>query len=50
MLKKEGIHVDAARMANEDYDYYKNFYTYAYNPPSIRERAPYGYTAEQWRR
>jgi hypothetical protein len=48
VLKKEGISTHDEHMVNEDYDYYKNFYSYAYNPPSIRERAPYGYTAEQW--
>jgi len=48
VLKKEGISTDTAHMSNEDYDYYKNFYSYAYNPPVIRERAPYGYTQEQW--
>ncbi|MDE1865451.1 MAG: hypothetical protein KGH94_02320 [Candidatus Micrarchaeota archaeon] len=50
VLKKEGINTDTNHMAIEDYDYYKNFYSYAYNPPTIRERAPYGYTQEQWQR
>ena len=35
-------------MVNEDYDYYKNFYSYAYNPPSDKGEGPYGYTPEQW--
>jgi hypothetical protein len=48
VLSKEGISTDTNHMLNEDYDYYKNFYSYAYNPPTIRERAPYGYTQEQW--
>lgn len=47
-LAKQGVHVDQSSMKEEDYDYYKNFYSYAYNPPSIRERAPYGYTKEEW--
>jgi len=50
VLKKEGITTDTNHMVNEDYDYYKNFYSYAYNPPTIRERAPYGYTPEQWQK
>ncbi len=50
VLKKEGISTDPAHMAHEDYDYYKNFYSYAYNPPTIRERAPYGYSQEQWQK
>lgn len=49
VLSKEGIHINRSNMVNEDYNYYKNFYSYAYNPPSIRETAPYGYTMEQWR-
>jgi hypothetical protein len=50
VLQKEGITTDRAHTVNEDYDYYKNFYSYAYNPPAIRERAPYGYTMEQWQK
>jgi hypothetical protein len=51
VLKKEGVSTDEpVTAANEDYDYYKEFYTYAYSPPSIRERAPYGYTQEQWQK
>jgi hypothetical protein len=50
VLKKEGISTDPAHLIDEDYDYYKNFYSYAYNPPTIRERAPYGYTPEQWQK
>jgi len=49
-LAKQGIHVDEKNTKLEDYDYYKNFYTYAYNPPSIRERAPYAYTKEEWQK
>lgn len=47
-LEKQGVHVDANSMVDEDYDYYKNLYTYAYMPPSIRETTPYGYTKEEW--
>ncbi|MCL4404501.1 hypothetical protein M1583_00735, partial [Candidatus Marsarchaeota archaeon] len=32
------------------YDYYKNFYSYAFNPPAIREHAPYGYTIQEWKK
>ncbi len=49
-LESEGIHVDRQHMVNEDYDYYKNFYSYAFNPPAIREHPPYGYTLEEWRK
>ena len=49
-LAQQGIHVQDSRTEEKDYDYYKNFYSYAYNPPSIRERAPYGYTKEEWQK
>lgn len=49
-LGKEGVHVDIANAAERDYDYYKEFYNYAFNPKVIREHAPYGYTEEQWKR
>ncbi|MEM3841311.1 MAG: hypothetical protein QXN59_01280 [Candidatus Micrarchaeaceae archaeon] len=49
-LAKEGVHIDRAKMHEEDYDYYKELYTYAYSPKSIREHPPYGYTQEQWKK
>ena len=51
VLGKEGIRTDKqVDVVDEDYDYYKNFYAYAYAPSLIRESIPYGYTAEQWRK
>jgi hypothetical protein len=47
-LSKQGVNVKSENTVLEDYDYYKDLYSYAYNPPSIRERAPYGYTKEEW--
>lgn len=47
-LVKQGINVDPKETVEKDYDYYKDFYSYAYNPKVIRERAPYGYTKEEW--
>lgn len=49
-LAKEGINVDKSAIAERDYDYYKEFYSYAFNPKVIRERPPYGYTLTQWRK
>ena len=49
-LNSEGVHVSAANAVKEDYDYYKNFYSYAFSPPAIREHAPYGYTLQEWRK
>lgn len=49
-LENEGVKVSREHMANGDYDYYKNFYSYAFNSPSIREHAPYGYTLQEWKK
>lgn len=48
-LLKQGVNVGPDNTKVEDYDYYKELYSYAYNPPSIRERAPYGYTMVEWK-
>ena len=49
-LKKEGVHVSKGNnMQLEDYDYYANFYSYAYNPKRIREHAPYGWDMNKWK-
>lgn len=47
ILVKEGVHTDPESTTKSDYDY-KEFYSYAYNPPTIKENPPYGYTMEEW--
>ena len=49
-LAQEGVHADQGGVKNEDYDYYKHFYSYAYSSPSIRKSAPYSYTLDEWKR
>ena len=51
-LANEGVHVSASPedTVEADYDYFKEHYSYAYFPPSIRESPPYGYTREEWKR
>ena len=49
-LTKQGVNVDPNGIQDEDYDYYNNFYSYAYNPSTIRERPPYGYSMEEWKK
>ncbi len=49
-LAKEGVAIAPAEMKERDVDYYKEHYSYHYNPPSIREHPPYGYTLEEWRK
>jgi len=47
-LAREGV---AALNAEEhDYDYYKDFYSYAFSPPKIRDRPPYGYDEKTWQK
>ncbi len=50
VLAKEGVTIDPARISERDYDYVKEFYSYAYFSPKIREHPPYGYTKEEWER
>lgn len=51
-LKAEGVTVstDPANIEEADYDYYKELYSYAYFPPSIREAPPYGWSKELWKK
>lgn len=49
-LGAEGINVDQAAIDDHDYDYYANYYSKTFNPASIREHAPYGYTLREWRK
>jgi hypothetical protein len=49
-LAKEGVHVDINSAKEEDFDYTKEFYSYAFNPARIREHPPYGYTMEEWKK
>jgi len=49
-LAKEGVHFDKSQIDDQPYDYYKDFYSYAFNPPSIREHVPYSYTPEEWKK
>ena len=49
-LAAEGVHLDFGSMTERDVDYYKEIYGYQFNPPSIREHAPYGYTLDEWRK
>ena len=47
-LARDGVHVDTGKISERDYDYVKEFYSYAYFSPTIREHPPYGYTKEEW--
>jgi membrane carboxypeptidase/penicillin-binding protein len=45
---KEGVNVSNCPLTERDFDYFVEMYTYQFDPPSIRERPPYGYTAAEW--
>lgn len=49
-LAKEGVHVKLDKMTERDFDYFKEHYTYAFEPEVIRESVPYGYTKEEWQK
>ncbi|MCL4373846.1 MAG: hypothetical protein M1360_03120 [Candidatus Marsarchaeota archaeon] len=49
VLEKEGVHVDRSSIDDKDYDY-RNFYNYAFNPAEVRERPPYSYSHEEWKK
>lgn len=48
-LKTQNVNVSAENAEDVDFDYVKDFYSYAFNPPSIREHPPYGYTVDEWK-
>ncbi len=47
-LQSEGV--NPLSVEEHDYDYYREFYSYAFNPPKIRDRPPYGYDPEKWKK
>jgi hypothetical protein len=49
-LAKEGVHINPQEMQEKTVDYYKDIYSYHFNPPTIREHPPYGYTLEEWKK
>ncbi len=49
-LASEGVHVDPKAADVTDYDYYKNMYSYQFDPEQIREHPPYSYTMEEWKK
>lgn len=49
-IAKEGVKIDPSAMHERDFDYFNEMYMYQFNPPSIRERPPYGYTMDEWKK
>ena len=49
LLAGEGIHIDKTKMNETDFDYYKELYSRMFNPVSVRENPPYGFSLYEWR-
>jgi hypothetical protein len=49
-LAGEGVHVDAGKAESKELDYYRDIYEYYNDPKTIRERPPYSYTLEEWKK
>ena len=47
-LSKEGVRLYNNPREVHDFDYFKEMYSYHFDPPAIREHPPYGYTAKEW--
>ena len=49
-LAKEGVYVNPASIAERPVDYFEEIYKYQFEPATIREHAPYGYSKEEWKK
>ncbi len=49
-IEKEGVIIDPQHVSERDVDYVKEIYTYQFEPATIREHAPYGYSMSEWKR
>ncbi|MCL5239393.1 MAG: hypothetical protein M1286_02895 [Candidatus Marsarchaeota archaeon] len=49
-LAGQGVHINPQEMEQHDVDYYKEHYSYHFNPATIREHPPYGYTRQEWQK
>ncbi|MCL5433803.1 MAG: hypothetical protein M1538_02385 [Candidatus Marsarchaeota archaeon] len=47
-IEKEGLHIKNDKMIEENYDYYKEFYSSTFFPKSIRNALPYGWSKEEY--
>lgn len=49
-MATEGVHLDHNKAEIRDFDYYNEMYKYQFDPPTVRERPPYGYTMDEWKK
>ncbi len=47
-ISKEGVHLYANPREERDFNYVSEMYGYHFEPKSIREHPPYGYSREEW--
>ena len=48
-LAKEGVYVDPRNITERDVNYFEEIYRYQFEPKTIREHAPYGYSLQEWK-
>lgn len=48
-LAKEGVTINPSSISERDVDYFEEIYKYQFEPETIREHAPYGYTIQEWK-
>lgn len=49
-IASEGVHVSSKDTKETELDYYNDVYLAQFNPPSVREAQPYGYTSAEWQK
>ena len=49
-MATEGVKLDPHKAEMRDFDYVNEMYKYQFDPPTVRERPPYGYTMEEWKK
>lgn len=49
-LEKEGVSMNASHVQERDVDYFEEIYKPQFEPATIREHAPYGYSREEWKK
>ncbi len=49
-LAKEGVNIDQSSISEREVDYFEEIYKPQFEPATIREHAPYGYSKEEWKK
>ncbi len=49
-IEKEGVIINKSGITERDVDYVEEIYKYQFEPATIREHAPYGYSLGEWKK